>query len=122
MEDIYEKINDVDSFQDVTMIGGYDNGQRIGILANPNIYLSGVKTKLSEAMPDNIEYDILAVSASNGNLSVTIEVRRSDCLENLVTEALAVDGSHHKQWYLHKIAERLGVEHPNDRFEEGVPP
>ena len=30
-------------------------------------------------------------------------------LEMLLTEAMLAEGSHHKQWYLWKIAETLGI-------------
>jgi len=43
-------------------------------------------------------------------------------LYNLIDEALATDGSHHKQWYLLEIAKELGISIDPDEYDEGIPP
>lgn len=40
----------------------------------------------------------------------------------LVMNALSVDGAHHKQWYLHKIAEELNIDYDKNDFDEGIAP
>ena len=37
-------------------------------------------------------------------------------------EALSIDGAHHKQWYLWKIAEELHIELPDDLTDKGIAP
>ena len=45
----------------------------------------------------------------------------SEKIQQLVNEALTTDGAHHKQWYIEKIADKLGlltiIEH-----DEGIAP
>ena len=43
-------------------------------------------------------------------------------LENLFIEALTTDGSHHKQWYLRKIAKLLGIEIDDFIYKKGIAP
>lgn len=48
-------------------------------------------------------------------------------IEELALEALQIDGSHHKQWYLEKILEVCGWEDPEELqkacpHEEGIAP
>lgn len=38
----------------------------------------------------------------------------------LLREAVTTDGGHHKQWYLERIAEELGVELPD--HDHGIAP
>lgn len=43
-------------------------------------------------------------------------------LENLFVSGLTTDGSHHKQWYLERIARELGIEISDFEYEKGVAP
>jgi hypothetical protein len=42
-------------------------------------------------------------------------------LEGLILDGLGTDGAHHKQYYLHKIAELLEIDYDSDDYEEGIP-
>ena len=41
-------------------------------------------------------------------------------LESYLKEAVCIDGAHHKQWFLEKIAKTLNIELPE--HEEGITP
>lgn len=41
-------------------------------------------------------------------------------VKNLIAEALYIDGSYHKQWYLWKIAEALGID-LSDQWNDELP-
>jgi hypothetical protein len=43
-------------------------------------------------------------------------------IKELLEKALSIDGAHHKQWYLWRIAEALGLELPNDLVDKGIAP
>ena len=59
--------------------------------------------------------EIAAVSATMGS--------QDKILRALVRDALSVDGAHHKQWYLFKIASRLGIWiNEDDPYEPGRAP
>jgi len=42
-------------------------------------------------------------------------------LRNILNEALATDGEHHKQWYLHQIAKLYKIDIDED-VEQGIAP
>jgi len=84
--------------------------------------LEGVTDLLDTIVPKGFDYKIVSVKSGIHGMVVHVMVRYQDTIEDMVIEALGIDGGHHKQWYLHRIAERLGISHPNDRFEEGIAP
>jgi len=43
-------------------------------------------------------------------------------LEKLFVDALTTDGSHHKQWYLEKIANELGIAIRDFNYDKGIAP
>ena len=48
-------------------------------------------------------------------------------IEEIASEALQIDGAHHKQWYLEQILEQCGWEEPEELqrtcpHEEGIAP
>lgn len=43
-------------------------------------------------------------------------------LDQLVIDALGIDGEHHKQWFLEQIAEELGIPLDQVDYEPGNPP
>ena len=45
-----------------------------------------------------------------------------DEIKELLEEALSIDGAHHKQWYLWRIAEELSIELPDDIADRGIAP
>ena len=45
-----------------------------------------------------------------------------DEVKELLEEALSIDGAQHKQWYLWRIAEALGIELPADIADKGIAP
>jgi len=49
-----------------------------------------------------------------------VEVKNE--IKELVINALMIDGGHHKQWYLIKIAKKLGIDLSEYGIEEGVAP
>ena len=43
-------------------------------------------------------------------------------VQELLEQALSIDGAHHKQWYLWCIAEALKIELPDDIADKGIAP
>ena len=60
---------------------------------------------------------VLRTAADNYNAQVTQLTQ----LEMLLTEAMLAEGSQHKQWYLWKIAEALGIK-ITDIEDKGIAP
>jgi len=47
----------------------------------------------------------------------------TDTVRDLIIGALTTDGEHHKQWYLERIAEVLGIELVTELdYEKGIAP
>lgn len=63
---------------------------------------------------------LLFVSSVWFIIDVTLTIRRRKRLKELLKEAVNTDGDHHKQWYLHKIAEELALKINQD--DKGIAP
>jgi hypothetical protein len=53
---------------------------------------------------------------------VTTTKEELEELEGLFVDALTTDGAHHKQWYLEKIAEKLGISIHDFNYDKGIAP
>ena len=55
------------------------------------------------------------------NDRVVIDVATFKEVEHLLYEGLQTDGDHHKQWYLHQIAQKLSIDLDVIDVEPGIP-
>lgn len=91
------------------------------IVVEEGYTLQGVRDVLETVIRKGYTYKIVEVKCRKG-MNVRVIIEHEETVEDLVIEALGVDGGHHKQWYLNQIAEKLDLSHPPDRFEQGIPP
>ena len=87
-----------------------------------NYELEEIKELLEIVVREGFDCEIFGVRSGLHGMIISVTVRHQKTIEDMVEEALGIDGHHHKQWYLHRMAERLGVSHPPDRFDVGIPP
>lgn len=91
------------------------------IIAEKDYALSDIENVLETVVQKGFTARVARVKANVG-MEIQVIIEYEETVEDLVIEALGIDGGHHKQWYLNQIAEKLGLSHPPDRFEQGIPP
>jgi len=66
-----------------------------------------------EAIEKDLKYMMMVIEGMEGT------IRQTDFL---IKEALFTDGAHHKQWFIEKIAEAIGINLEGIPFEKGISP